>query len=249
MDYLYIDLETSGLSDNAAVLQIAMIPVVDGERKEPFMMYCKPHHGAEMDPKAFEVTKIDPKKIDSFPDPRFVISEMQNYLNSFETVFNLAGHNVQFDRKKLFRFFCKHGEYSSFLRLFSNQDICTLKLSRIAFKNKRKKPDSFSLESMCKWFDIQLDNAHDALFDIKATIELFSHLDGMLSKESVEDNLSYNQKREKYSSVKYYSENCDGDIYISSHATKDPVAMRFILNELWRKYGENSTFTYIQKED
>jgi DNA polymerase-3 subunit epsilon len=239
MNYLFIDVETTGLSDNAAVIQIAVVPYVDNEYKEPFMSFVRPHDGCEMSPQAFEVTGIDPKKIWCFPTATSVLDNLLKYIDSFESTYSLAGHNVQFDRRKLFRFFCRNACYGEFTQRFSNRDLCTMKKAKEVFKGKRKKPTSFSLDSLCEYFEIELINSHDALNDINATIKLYQKLEEISPTVSLDVlNMSYHSKRLKYCNLSYYIENPEGDIWISEMATKDPHAMQFILTELWRKYAD-----------
>lgn len=235
---LWLDLETSGLSDNAAIIEIAAIPMIDGEEHPHFHSMIRPHSDATLDPKAFEITKIDIKEIWSYPDPKEVLNEFIKWIDTHETIFNLGGHNVMFDRKKLFRFFCRYGEYGSFITRFSNHDTCTLSASRDHFKGKRNKPVDFKLESLCRYFEIEDRVYHRALGDIQNTIAVYRELEKIKIKEEVKkDTLTFVQKREKYLDIKYIQENPEGDIFISKDATADPFAMRFILEHLWNKHG------------
>lgn len=237
---LWIDLETSGLGDNAAVLEIAAIAVIDGEKKHHFQSYIRPHENATLDPKAFEVNKININDIWSFPDANMVINTFLDYVDSFERTFTLSGHNVAFDIKKLFKFFCRNGSYSEYLTRFRPGGIDTLTLSKKAFKNSRNKPTGFSLEKLCQHFEINLDNAHSALPDITATIQIYNELSS--KNPSVEvtkiEKMPYREKRRKYMDSKYIQLNPDGDIFITSEATSSPQIIEFILTELYDIYGE-----------
>ena len=236
---LFLDLETTALGDNAAVIEIAAIPVVNGEKLPAFHSMIRPHQGATLDPKAFEITGIDIKEIWNYPDPKDVLNDFIKWIDSHETIFSLSGHNITFDRNKLFRLFCRHGHYSSFITRFNNNNTCTLQISRSVFKGKRNKPISFKLEDLCKHFEIEVDVSHRAMADIENTYKLYLELEKLIEKqESKEDNLSYVQKREKYLDIKYIQMNPEGDIFITTDATKNRNAMKFILNHLWEMYGE-----------
>jgi DNA polymerase III epsilon subunit-like protein len=236
---LFIDCETTGLGDNAGLIEIALIPYIDGERKPHFQSYIRPHDGCTMDAKAFEVNKIDPKLLPEFPNAKEVIKSMLEFIDSHECVFTLAGHNVQFDTKKLFKFFCRNGEYGNYLTRFRPGDVCTMRIAKDVFKNKRNKPEGFSLSKLCKYFEIELINAHSALPDIQATIDLYESLLPKISIIQAKEieSFSYQEMKRKYMDMKYVQINPDGDFFVTAEATKNPTIIRFILNELYNLYG------------
>ena len=231
---LFIDVETTGLGDNSAIIEIAAIAMIDGEVKHHFQSYVRPHDGASLDPKAFEINKIDIKKIWEFPGAKDVIADFIKYIDSFECIFSLAGHNINFDIKKLFRFFCRNGEYGSYFNRFSNRDICTFKISKELFKGKRNKPDGFSLEKLCEFYKIQLNNAHSALPDIQATIELYNVLQPNITivQDSKIKILPYQEMRRKYMDSKYVQINPEGDVFLTRDALSNNTIRRFIFTEL-----------------
>jgi len=236
---LFIDIETTGLGDNAGLIEIALIPYIDGERKPHFQSYIRPHDGATLDAKAFEINKINVNDIWSFPDAKDVIEDMLKFIDSHECIFSLAGHNVAFDTKKFYRFMCRNGHYSSYLNRFRPGDICTLRIAKDCFKNKRNKPEGFSLEKLTKFFEIELINSHSALPDIQATIDLYEKLLPMLSIVQTQkiESLSYQDMKRKYMDMRYVQINPDGDFFVTAEATKNPVILRFIINELYNLYG------------
>lgn len=237
---LFIDLETTALGDNAAVIEIAAIPVVDGKELPHFHSMIRPHSGATLDPKAFEITGIDIKEIWNYPDTKDVLNDFIKWIDSHETIFNLSGHNISFDRNKLFRLFCRNGHYSSFITRINNNNTCTLSISRMVFKNKRNKPVDFKLETLCRFFDIEVDVSHRALADIGNTVKLYFELEKLIEKENApEEKLSYVEKRQKYLDMKYIQMNPEGDIFITTEATKNKNAMRFILGHLWEMHCED----------
>ena len=129
MNILWIDVETTGLGSNAAVIEIAAIPMIDGEIKPHFHSMIRPHDGATLDAKAFEVTKIDINEIWTYPDAKEVLNDFIKWIDSHETVFNLGGHNIKFDRDHLFKLFCRNAEYGSFITRFNHNDVDTLRIS------------------------------------------------------------------------------------------------------------------------
>lgn len=240
MNILWIDIETSGLGDNAAILEIAAIPMIDGEIKPHFHSMIRPHKGASLDPQAFEITKININEIWGFPEPEVVLNEFIKWVDSYETIFSLGGHNVVFDRKKLFRYFCRYGEYGSFITRFSNNDTDTIRISRDLFKGKRNKPLDFKLESLCRYFEIETGVHHRALGDIQNTIKLFFELEKVAEKNSIDIKndikMSFHEKRRKYLDMNFIQESFDGDVFIPKETWSNKEAAKFILNHLWEKY-------------
>jgi DNA polymerase III epsilon subunit-like protein len=237
-NYLFIDVETTGLGSSAAVIELACIPYVDGVELPHFHSMIRPHVGAKLDPKAFEITKIDINEIWEYPEAKDVLNELISWIDSHETIFHLAGHNVSFDRNCLFRLFCRNGEYGSFITRFNNNDICTLSKCRALFKGKRNKPVDFKLESICRYFEIETGVSHRAFQDISNTIKVFHELEKLTTKkeEQVNPELTYLEKRRKYMDMKYIQMNPEGDVFITKEALKDKQATKFILNFLYERH-------------
>ena len=139
----------------------------------------------------------------------------------------------------MFRLFCRNGHYSSFITRINNNDYCTLRRSREIFKNKRNKPSDFKLETICRFFDIEVGVSHRALEDITNTIKVYFELEKIKEIEEIkEDKLSFVEKRQKYLDMKYIQMNPEGDIFITTEATKDRNAMKFILNHMWELFAD-----------
>jgi DNA polymerase III epsilon subunit-like protein len=237
---LFIDVESSGLGSNAALLEIALIPYIDGEIKPHFQSYIKPHEGATLDPKAFEVNRINVNDIWSFPDANEVIKRILEFIDSHQCVFALSAHNLPFDRKMLNTFFNRHGHYTSFYNRFKPGGVDTLAMAKKVFKGKRKKPDGFSLEKLCKFYEIELVNSHSALPDIQATIEVYEKLLSNLTVIQTQSTpiLPYQEMKRKYIDARYVQFNPDGDIWLSAEATQNETIRRFIFTHIDELYGD-----------
>lgn len=233
--YLFIDVETTSLSkENGAIIELAAIPVINGEIKDSFHSMIRPHKDAHIDLKSFEITKIDVNTINSFPDAKEVLSDFIKWIDSHETLFSLAGHNINFDRNFLFRLFCRHGEYGSFITRFRNNDLDTLSLSRSIFKRSRNKPVDFKLESLCRYFGVEIGVSHRALEDINNTVRVYQELEKLVvSKIETPEKLSFTDAKNKYMDSKYVQFFEDGGVYIPPNTRKNKQAMEFILNQLW----------------
>lgn len=239
MNYLALDLETTGLSpDKHAITQIACIPIINGVKKDPFMSCVKPHHGAVIDPYALEIQKKTHKQIMEYPEASIVIENLCSWLKSQDTMFGMLGQNISFDQRFLYSFFCRNMMRNEYLMFFRPKYHCTLALAKEVFKGKRNKPSSNKLGDLCSYFKINLTNAHDALADIEATYELYLNLRAMRPETPEEKlNLTYWQKRERYMHSRFCQLSPDG-AFISNTALSSQEALRFIAEELYNSYGE-----------
>jgi DNA polymerase III epsilon subunit-like protein len=239
---LFIDIESTSLGPNAAVIEIALIPYIDGEIKPHYQSYIRPHDRCTMDARAFEINKIDPSKLMEFPDAKTVIKEILDFVDSYECVFSLSGHNLSFDSKKFYNFFCRNAEYSSYINRFRCGGVCTLLLAKNVFKGKRNKPEGFSLEKLCKFFEIELLNSHSALPDIEATIKLYEHLLPKIPPIQNQEiaKLSYQEMKRKYmNDLRYIQRDPDGGTYFSAEAMTNDVIRGFLFTELYAFYEQS----------
>lgn len=86
-----------------------------------------------------------------------------------------AGHNIiSFDDAFLRAWYKKHGnfcpvDYAAKLDTFQQAQWKVLEMNY-------QPPENYKLGTLCEYFGIQLDNAHDALADIRANASLSKHL-------------------------------------------------------------------------
>lgn len=235
---LFLDLETSSLSvDHGAVLELAAIAYMDGEVKDSILLKMRPHADAHMDPKAFEITGFSISEVKTWEDPVVQIQKLIDFVDSFDCKFRIAGHNVNFDSKFLFKLFCRYGFYGEYNSRFRSDNICTLEMAKSLDLKKNKKTESNSLGDLCKAFDIELTKAHSAMPDIEATVKLYEKLSSMMPNIQREKfNGDYQKQRRYFLDRSFVIFNPEGDIFIQEKATKDPEALRFILGEIWDLY-------------
>lgn len=226
MNELWIDVETTGLDpQNCAILEIALIPVIDAEEKPPICKRIKAFAGAKIEESALKVNGLNPDEGEGYSE---AIKDIIKQLSEYNCKFKLCGHNVMFDKQFFYYAFCRNGSYGQFDTMFYNETKCTLALSKKVKQLKRN-----NLKSCCEFFGIEIGKHHSALDDIKATIKLSKHLP---SETTEEDNLSHMDKVNKYMSSKYVMINADGSCYIHSSTMKDRKALTFILSELYNRF-------------
>lgn len=241
MTKLWIDVETTGLNKwNCAIIEVAAIPIVDYEEHSPFVSLVKPHGGANIEPGAERIHKIPKRKLDMAPSSEQVLDDFVKYLYNLDRIFTISGHNVQFDRDFLYHWFCRYGRHSDFVTLFRSNLNCTWEKAKE--RDLKEKTKKLNLGTLCGYFGIKLDQAHRALCDIRATIQLNDALEEIKPQKqyfmkSIE-GLSNLEKRRKLIDSSYIQINPEGDVFISDMATKNPELFRFVLSELWEVFGE-----------
>ncbi|MCJ8341669.1 MAG: 3'-5' exonuclease [Cetobacterium sp.] len=178
MKILWIDTETTGLSSNAAPIQISGIVTIDDEVKEEFNIFLKPFTGATIEDEALSVHGLTMEEINRFQESsdgyNQLIEIFNKYINKYdrEDKFIVAGYNVDFDLKQLRKLAEVHKDryinsYLSYSKIDPLQLIVPLQVL-----NKLPRLENNKLETWCKYFNIQL-KAHDSLEDIRATRTLF----------------------------------------------------------------------------
>lgn len=235
---MFYDVETTGFSSTKnAMIEIAFIPVIDGERHPPKVFKIKPFEGAIIEDGALKVNGYTREEIATWPSEHEVIPQVIEYLDSFERKFKHGGHNVNFDRKFLKALFCRNMQYGAFFTLFRSNFFCTLEMAgELKVKSK-----SLKLKDLCEYYEIPLVGAHQAEADITATVSLYEKLEPQMIRLKPSDgHLTYQQRRSRYINPRFVTFNAEGDVFITSDAFKDKEAMKFIIGEMWDLYCDES---------
>ena len=187
MTILYFDVETTGLSayDNS-IIQIAGIIKVDGQEVDRFNFKMQPYRYDNISEQAIATHGISIDQMKQFDLPEVAFKRLVGIFDKHVDKFNkkdkfvVAGYNVNFDVKFLRQFFIKNGNDYLFSYLGLQKDPYPVinYLRTLGQIN----PDNAKLTSMCEYWEIPLDNAHDALGDIEATVKVIDHLDKLLLK-------------------------------------------------------------------
>lgn len=167
----WFDCETTGLDENRQdIIQLAGIPCINKVRKKTFNEFCQPKFWKNIDPYAVKVHGITPQKMKTFQTQEMFIDKLIIYLDSFGVKFVLAGYNVDFDKRFLSALFTRFGKSADFIRLFELDVHDTYKRAKDLGKAKLG-TENLKLETLCKANGIGI-TAHDALSDIRGTMEL-----------------------------------------------------------------------------
>ena len=232
MNYLFYDLETSGTDQNFdQILQFASVKTDSefNQIEEPVNILCQPRRDVIPSPDAFKITGIDIEELQKNGITEFELSQKVNELFIGRGHQYIVGYNSKsFDDKRiqtlLYRTLLdpyKWGwDYGN-----SRLDIYDLVILAYAFSDRV--PDiewpevegkvSLKLEHLTEANNLSHDDAHDALSDVYATIniaklitsknpKLLGYLHGQTIKQNVRNLIRPSQKFFHCSSF-YGSEN------------------------------------------
>jgi CRISPR-associated protein Cas2 len=161
--YVIIDIETTGLlAETDEIIEIGAIKVQQNKETESFQsLICI---NIELPPSIANLTGISHEEL--IRDGR-VIKEVLEDLQSFICDLPIVSHNVSFDMSFLRYAFEKYE-----LQTPENTCIDTLRLSRKLADD----PPDYKLETLMDHFGIEHNNAHRAIGDCRATMELYNRL-------------------------------------------------------------------------
>ena len=187
---LYFDVETTGIDDKECeIVQIAGIIEIDGLVKEKFNLLMKPTQNARIEEQALEVIGKTKEEIFSYPPQQIVYTKfkriLETYVNKYDKQdkLKLVGHNISFDFNFLLAWSRRMDDKFIGSLVSYKEQFCTFRvIQAMKFLGLVEKTEDDKLTTLCKYFGIELDNAHDALFDIEATRELYLKIKGIIAK-------------------------------------------------------------------
>ena len=183
--FLFIDTETGGIDPNKhSLLSIACViwsrntGIVD---KAEFFIKSKKYMVTK---KAKEINGFNRDEHNLIAqDPKDVLGKMLEFVyKHFEkdVLIPIIGHNVQFDVNFLKVFFQKNGR--SFNQYFSHRIIDTYSIYKTIEISRRIDESIDSSTDAFKYFNIKVENRHNAMGDCLATVELFEKLVKVISE-------------------------------------------------------------------
>lgn len=174
--FVFIDTETTGLdADRHELIQIAGIvvqiqnpsDVSTYQIREEFEYKIRPEHIATADPKALKINRYDPS---AWGDAQSLTEVMPLVAQKTKGAV-LVAHNVAFDALFLDRAFKKAGVVSE----MHYHRLDTISIAYALLKNNQD-VDHLSLRALCNYFGIVQEAEHEALADVRATLELYKKL-------------------------------------------------------------------------
>jgi DNA polymerase III subunit epsilon len=175
---LWFDLETTGTDSRFhGIIQFAGFVETYGVISDSLNIMMQPHPGAVLEPEAMSVHGISASDISGFMPHdegyRQILAFFDKHVSKFDRDDKMypAGFNVRFDLEFLQTMFKRFQSYGigSYLNW---RTVDPLALLYILDYSGRISLSNYKLSTVCEYFGIPLEHAHDALNDVKATREL-----------------------------------------------------------------------------
>ena len=164
------------------VVQIAIISPEGVEMD----LRCKPYPGKMVSPKALEVTGLTEDEIRGYPDPQEVKKELEAFLEQGIGRYKkddkgvFVAYNAKFDFDFLYRWWKDDGDKYGMGTWFWVPPWDVMTQAFMSLVDVRPRMKNFKLETVCRECGLGWDEerAHDAMYDVRKTRELFLHLRG-----------------------------------------------------------------------
>lgn len=173
--YLFIDLETGGLSpDKSAIVQIAVIATDNNFLvKDTWSSLIKPLPGQELGDRSIEVHGLTAERLKNERDETEVIPEFIAWCEQYPN-HRFAGQNCPFD-DGFIRKCCKRLKIKwEKVCLFPAYDTLT-----IARRKLQDAVPNHQLSTLAGHFGFSADSAHDAMCDLFLTVQVGRALQGV----------------------------------------------------------------------
>jgi len=171
MRKLWLDVETTGL--DATTNGIIQLACIDDETNDKFSIDIKPFKGCVYDKGAEEVHGISEKTISKYtPEHEAVLSfiEWLDKIKGNGGQFSIAGYNSRFDMDFIVDLFKRNKiQYWDYFNYYDVDVFALVKILDLGVGNKK-------LTTICETMNVKLDDAHDAMSDIKATRKLYKKI-------------------------------------------------------------------------
>lgn len=161
MDYVALDLETTGLSPcEDKIIEIGAVRFAGGKRVDELSCFVNPQ--IHIPTRITEITGIDDSMVEGAPHIEEALLELLDFLGELP----ILGHNIAFD----YGFVCQKA-LDMKLR-YHAMGIDTHRISRYVLAGA----ESRSLESLCSFYNIVEEPRHRAFSDAAAAARLYECL-------------------------------------------------------------------------
>lgn len=200
---LFFDFETGGLdAKKNPILSMGYIVDIGGVEQESGIVYMRPFPHQKIESEALRVNGFTEEQTATFPEPTEALQKLCGGLAAYvdcytpETRLLPVGFNSHFDFSFLMEWHIRSGlgrqgifSYVHSFHLDVRQIYCMLFAHREAELTQRR-----TLAALCEEYSIRLENAHDALADVRATRELFYTLAEAKTESKENEETAENKK-------------------------------------------------------
>jgi DNA polymerase III epsilon subunit-like protein len=184
MKTIYFDLETGGVQEQHPSIQLAAVAIDDatGQELDSFEVKIQ-FDESQADPEALRLNHYDPevwkkeavpsceaaRRFSAFVGPHRSIEMVSKRTGAPYSVARLAGYNaLTFDLPRLRALFGT----MFFPCSYHVRDVLQRAMFWFDENQPEKKPENLKLGTVCAYFGISADGAHDALVDVRLTAKL-----------------------------------------------------------------------------
>ncbi len=169
--YTVIDIETTGLSKHLhQITEIAAVKIRDNQIVDSFQTLVNPK--TRIPRFITKLTGIDNRLVENAPTIKQVLPSFKDFLGNDIIV----AHNATFD----YGFIAHNLNIHQRENLF-NHKLCTRKLANRLLPDLPRK----RLSDLCEYFQVQNEQAHRAMGDVQATVEVFNRLLNLLKEKNI----------------------------------------------------------------
>ena len=194
MKLIFIDTETTGWdTKNCALLQISGYIDIDGQNREVFDYKLKPFEGAVWMEEAVDKTGITEQIASQWEDTNIVFNKfikmLEKYVDRYDRTdkFFFVAYNANFDTDFLREWFIREATNerdksfgNGFGNFFWTPPLDVMLFAAVRVMKNRHLFENFKLGTVCNKLGIEFseEDAHNAMYDIEKTRELFYFLKG-----------------------------------------------------------------------
>jgi DNA polymerase-3 subunit epsilon len=161
--YVIADIEATGLGEDKEIIEVALITYQEGKIIDVYQTLVNPL--VTVSEFVTDLTQISRRQLNEAPKFYEVAEAIIHRLEGAI----LVSHNIDFDYELLKK---KFNELDRSLEL---KTFCTLKISQETVPGLK----SYSLDSLCQFFEIKNNDRHRALGDAYAALEIFKTLQNL----------------------------------------------------------------------
>lgn len=169
-DLVFVDLETTGLHIDNEIIEIGWLRVNQQDLSiiKEQNIKIKPTKLNDADPKALEITNYSEK---NWSDALTIEEAMKIFISENQGCV-LVGYNFFYDWAWLYSTLNKLGANNP---PFYYHKLDILSMAYIILKDSPN-IENFSMNDICKFFNIKREKAHNAFYDAKFTFEIYKKL-------------------------------------------------------------------------
>lgn len=180
---IVLDFETGGSDASQNPITEVALQVLDGTTLQPLTQYenyVKPYNNLTLDPKALEYTGISTALLaERGIDVKTLYTDLTQIFKDAKVGKSkpiLVGHNVGFDIQFLEYLPTMFKQTSEHIYSYIEKiPIDTIRLAKLCWMNTYSKDDkSLTLSACCQRADIEITQAHSAMGDVEATVQLLT---------------------------------------------------------------------------